>query len=624
MTQDPEIIQTVTGVSIEFEDLPESRQQKQNSQHKLSPRDKKIVDMEIEKLANKSVISKSTPEPEQFVSPIFVRPKKDGTYRMILNLKHLNQSVTYQHFKMETLQTALKLITPNCHMASIDLKDAYYSVAINEEHKKYLKFQWGEQLWQYNCMPNGLALAPRKFTKLLKPVFATLREKGHISSVFLDDSLLLAETRVSCLRNVMETVERLRSLGFIIHPDKSVFLPTKRIQYLGVILDSESMTVTLTPERAADLISSCHTLRKKEVISIRDLARTIGKIVASFPAVMYGPLHYRQLEKEKKEALKQNAGNFEGHMTLSSPAKDELTWWIDNTDEAFNVIQQRDPDITLTSDASNTGWGCTCLQERSGGEWLPEEREFHINYLELKAAWFALKCFDKQVEGKHTRIMIDNTTAVACINHMGTSHSDACNLMTSMIWQWCINHKVWLSAAHIPGKENTAADEESRKINWDAEWKVEPETLQAAFKELNIHPSIDLFASRLNNQMELYVSFRPDPEAFAVDAFSLPWKDLQFYAFPPFSVITAVLRKVTRDQARGVIIVPQWTTQVWWPLLMRMLEQKPFPLPTKNTTLTLPSHPGEKHHLLPRLQLLACVISARNTNNKDVPRKLPT
>ena len=108
--------------------------------------------------------------------------------------------------------------------------------------------------------------------------------------------------------NIMEMVELLQSLGFIIHPNISVFLPTKRIQYLGVILDSESMTVTLMPERAADLVSSCRALRKKEMISIRDLARTIGKIVASFPAVMYGPLHYRQLEKEKKKALKQNAG----------------------------------------------------------------------------------------------------------------------------------------------------------------------------------------------------------------------------------------------------------------------------------------------------------------------------
>ena len=170
-------------------------------------------------------------------------------------------------------------------------------------------------------MPNGLALAPRKFTKLMKPVFATLREKGHLSSAFLDDSLLLAETRVSCTQNIADTVTLLRSLGFIIHPDKSVLAPTKRIQYLGVTVDSESMTVKLTLERAKDLISSCRSVLKTGSISIRELASVIGKIVAAFPAVMYGPLHYRQMEKEKKTALACNARKFESHMTLPFRAK---------------------------------------------------------------------------------------------------------------------------------------------------------------------------------------------------------------------------------------------------------------------------------------------------------------
>ena len=621
ITQDPEILSTVQGLAIEFDDVQELGKQIEIRQHKLTESEKKVIDSEIKKLASKKVITQCQPEPQQFVSPIFVRPKKDGTHRMILNLKNLNQNVTYEHFKMETLQTALKLVTPGCYMASIDLKDAYYSVAIKEDHRKYLRFQWEDELWQFNCMPNGLALAPRKFTKLLKPVFATLREKGHLSSAFLDDSLLLAETRVLCTQNIVDTVTQLRSLGFIIHPDKSVLAPTKRIQYLGVVIDSETMTVKLTLERANDLVSSCRSVIKKESISIRELASVIGKIVASFPAVMYGPLHYRQMEKEKKNALALNAGKFERHMTLSSQAKAELSWWIDNTATAFNVIEQTDPVITLTSDASKTGWGCTCKQVRSGGEWLPEEREFHINYLELKAAWFALKCFVEQVKGKHVRIMIDNTTAVACINHMGTSHSDACNLITHTIWQWCIDNYVWLSAAYIPGKENTAADEESRKTNLDAEWKLNSEFLRAALEKLKEEPVVDLFASRLNKQMKQYISFRPDPEALAVDAFSLSWQDLHFYAFPPFSVITAVLRKVMRDRARGIIVVPRWKTQVWWPMLMRLLDQDPVPLPMKNSTLSLPPQPRKTHHLLPRLQLLVCKISARDTSSKDAPRK---
>lgn len=74
---------------------------------------------------------------------------------------------------MDTLQTALKLVTQNCYMASID---AYCSVPIHKSQRKFLRFKWRGKLWQFNCMPNGLPLAPRKFTKLLKLIFVTLRE----------------------------------------------------------------------------------------------------------------------------------------------------------------------------------------------------------------------------------------------------------------------------------------------------------------------------------------------------------------------------------------------------------------------------------------------------------------
>ena len=146
---------------------------------------------------------------------------------------------------MDTLQKALILMFPNCYMASVDLKDAYYSVPIWKAHRKFLRFEWEGQLWQFDCMPNGLALAPRNFTKLLKPVFATLRERGHLSTAFLNDSFLVAEAEMSCAQNIHDTVKLLQSLGFIVHPEKSVFEPTHRIQHLGVIIDLRSITVTV-------------------------------------------------------------------------------------------------------------------------------------------------------------------------------------------------------------------------------------------------------------------------------------------------------------------------------------------------------------------------------------------
>ena len=76
----------------------------------------------MSKLLNKGVLEKTEYAEGDFLSTIFVQPKKDGSYRMILNLKPLNEFVSYYHFKMDTIQTALKLMCPGCFMASVHLK----------------------------------------------------------------------------------------------------------------------------------------------------------------------------------------------------------------------------------------------------------------------------------------------------------------------------------------------------------------------------------------------------------------------------------------------------------------------------------------------------------------------
>ena len=87
-------------------------------------------------------------------------------------------------------------------MASLDLTDAYYSVSISPDSQKYLKFQVGSQLYKFITLPNGLSSAPRIFTKLLKPVYSTLRTQGLVSNGYLDDSFLLGNSFVQSLTNV--------------------------------------------------------------------------------------------------------------------------------------------------------------------------------------------------------------------------------------------------------------------------------------------------------------------------------------------------------------------------------------------------------------------------------------
>ncbi len=158
---------------------------------------------------------------------------------------------------MDTLETAIRLMTPCCLMTSIDLKDAYYSVPIAPEHQKYLKFMWRDQLYAFTCLPMGLTSSPRIFTKILKPVFATLRSKfGHSCLGYIDDSLNLEDSYTEAERATLHAVELLISLGFMIHPEKSIVTPTQIIEFLGFVLNSILMIVKLT-DRKAEKYSIC-------------------------------------------------------------------------------------------------------------------------------------------------------------------------------------------------------------------------------------------------------------------------------------------------------------------------------------------------------------------------------
>ena len=137
-------------------------------------------------------------EQDEFISNIFARPKKDGCIRIILNLKQFNLNMQYHHFKMETLQTAVNLMTQNCFFGSVDISDAYYSIPIKSSDRKYFWFMHNGKKYQFTCLVMGLTTAPRVFTKVLKPVFASLRASGHISTTYIDDSYLQGETYKAC------------------------------------------------------------------------------------------------------------------------------------------------------------------------------------------------------------------------------------------------------------------------------------------------------------------------------------------------------------------------------------------------------------------------------------------
>lgn len=621
ITSDKIILSFVEGVKIEF--VNEPLQARLPRVHGFEDTEKRIINDNIMALLSKGVIEQCSYTQGQFVSTIFLRPKKDGSHRFILNLKNLNRSVEYKHFKMETLENAKLIMRKNCYMATVDLKEAYYSVPVHKSHRKYLRFQWGNKFFQFTCLPNGLASAPRMFTKILKPVYSNLRSQGLENVGFIDDTYLQGDTIEECANNMSQTKTLFKSLGFTINEEKSSPEPKQEISFLGYWLNSKSMTVSLTESKAENIVKFCTTVLSSQSVKIREVAQLVGLMVAYSHGVMYAPLFYHDLEREKTQALMFNKGNFDATMKISDSTKGDINWWILNAHSSCNPLDHGAPDITIYSDASLSGWGGVCNGLTARGIWSHTEKQYHINYLEIFACFLVLKSLCSSKSDVHIRCMIDNTTAIAYVNKMGGT-KQKCNEITKQLWLWCIDRNIWLSASHIPGKENVIADKASReKSKPDLEWKLNPKIFDEIVMRWG-HPDVDLFASRLNHQILPYVSWKPDPDALAIDAFSISWGNKIVYIFPPFALINRILKKIEEDQTKGILIIPYWTTQVWFPRLTKLLIKPPILLPQARKTLVLPSDNLAVHPLITKMRMLACYLSGIPSESKAFLKGLQT
>ena len=298
----------------------------------------------------------------------------------------------------------------------------------------------------FTAMPNGLASAPRVFTKLLKPVYSTLRQKGHESVGYIDDSCLAGSTYSDTESNIIDSLQLFEALGFTIHPEKSVLVTTNILIFLGFLLNSLEMVVTLTPEKASSLIKQCTCILKQENPTIRDVAKMVGKMNSSSAGMLFANLHYRQVENEKKTAaLKRSRGDFDAEMQLSDIAKQDVQWFIQNAATANNPVHHGRVTLEIRSDASKQGFGGVLIDtthkdvggpiiNRTQGEWTSEEAKSPVNVLELQGAYLSIKAFCGLMTNKHIRLLMDSTTAVCYLKKQGGTKSLPCNDVTRKIW----------------------------------------------------------------------------------------------------------------------------------------------------------------------------------------------
>lgn len=549
-----------------------------------------------------------------FLSSYFLLKKSEGGNRFVLNLKKLNDYLIPPHFKLDDYRAVKNLMTPGCYMTSIDLKDAYFGIPIHKNYQKYLRFKYKENIYEFKVLPFGLSVAPYIFTKILRPVTQYLKAKGILIINYLDDFILFGDTAFECARHLELTIVILQKLGFIINYKKCNLIPSQTITFLGFLFNSKELSFSVPEKKIVKIKNIILSILRQKLCKIRRFAGLVGTLISICPAVAYGYLYTKIIERKKYLALKREGGNYNKYMIIDSDIKKELNWWLKSIPNKRQYIKHHDYSLVIYSDASSSGWGIYCNKEKIHGFWTGEMKKYHINYLELMAAFIGLKSFAKYCNDCSVLLRIDNTTAISYVNKMGGIKYPHLASLARRIWQWCERRNIFIFASYIESCLNKHADMESRSMSVDTEYSLNSNVFQQIVVTFG-SPEVDLFASVSNAKCNYYVSWKRDPDSIAVDAFTIKWSYLRFYAFPPFSIISRVLQKIILDKAEGIVVIPLWKAQCWYPLFRKMLIDRPLIFPPNQTLLISPflsSHP-----LWPKITLVAGMLSGKHMFIKD-------
>mgnify|MGYP001067850866 CR=1 FL=1 len=598
----------VKGLTIELAALPTQETIPDSASH--NPGLNALLSEQINIMLTQKIIEPAMPSSRSFVSHMFLRPKADGSYRPILNLSGLNEFTIYRHFKMDHLSSVMRMVPKDSYMASIDITSAYFALPVKNRDRDLLQLQFKGMRYRYTCLPNGYSPGPRLFTRIMKALMSHLRVHFGVNLVFyIDDTLIYGSTPELVQGYVKHTLRVLQEAGFTISYKKSALEPSKVLTYLGFLIDSSTLTLTIPPNKSDSLREMVKTTLKLSMITIRNFSGVLGRLAATDSGNDRAKVLIKPLQRVKQTALTASYRDYEAVMKLSMATKACLREWWSHLPLAKSVYAEVSPQVVVYTDSSKVGWGAYWVEGNLeyGEVWPLDTQELHINILELKAVLMALKFLISHVRDRLVHLFIDNTTAIACIRKGGSNSSLSCNEVTESIYRWAWKKGITFKLSYCPTKLNVEADRASRAFISSGEWTLSPDTLALLFKTFT-KPALDLFAAANNHVCDSYVTLNYDANAYATDAFTITW-NMRSLIFPPFSIVGRAVRKLRQDKTRGILVVPAWTTQPWYPTVARL---KGFPsrleLPVHATTLLWPDKKSKIFPMSNRMSLYAIPI----------------
>ena len=409
--------------------------------------------------------------PPKIVSPMAAIPKPDGGVRLIhdcsrppgLSVNDYNSADWQQKFAR--IDDAANLMSQGCFFAKVDLKNAYRSVKVSKQSQEATGLSWevdGKTVFMKDTrLPFGASRSPGIFHRLTQAVKRIMARKGFdLMIVYLDDFLIISDSKEACAQALSNLILLLRKLGFAIHWGKVVD-PSQKIIFLGIELDSINMTLRLPHDKLDLLRLELQSFLNRKRASKRQLQSLAGRLSWAASVVRGGRVFLRRIFNQI--AVLRHGSH---RAQLSYDARQDISWWHQfmQTFNGKSTLLDSQPLECVFTDACNEGAGGSFQGDWFYFNWSvdwPEAREFHINEKEIVAVTLAAYRWAPLWRNKRVIIYSDNTVTVSALNRCSCRNATIMKCLRSLFWLSAA-FNFHLTAKFIPGILNVAADSASR------------------------------------------------------------------------------------------------------------------------------------------------------------------
>ena len=423
----------------------------------------------------------------------------------------------------------------------------------------------------------------------------------------------MSQTRDLALTHASTALNVLEGLGFVVNYKKSCLEPSQVIEFLGFEINSQTLAILLPRDKIRNIRKQCQILLDNPHLSVRELSKFLGLLTSSIQAIFPAPLHYRNLQFAKNQAL-QKFHSYETVVHLNQQAVQEIQWWRDHL-HAWNgraiLRQPIQAYPTYNRDRClNQGVGCPLPGSKHRGPVVPSG-EGAAHKQSRAPSWVSGSEDICKRCGKGARPSPDGQCLcgklhqqtrgdpLTCVEQSGSRLMDLVPEQPSQ--PHCTTHprrnqySSRLGVQGLSGLErletqptNVCSHQQTVGSLWDRPDCKPPDQTTSQICELETGPR------------------GPGNDAFTVD-----WNKWKGYAFSPFSMIGRCLRQVQVQQVVELVIVtPVWPAQAWYPLLLELCVDYPVLLPQDPSLLMR----GQEIHPLAHLHLagwLVCIDHSR-------------